>query len=74
MQPDPGLQFYKPGNSVNASGIYAVCHTQEHRGSQEVVLNVPQDSKGPTDPSNSPGYCLRMRMDLFQLLGQADLR
>lgn len=40
MQPDPGPQRYKPGDSVPASGIYSVSHTQEHRGLQEVVLMV----------------------------------
>jgi len=40
MQPDPGPQFYKPGDSVPASGIYTVCHTKEPRGLQDVVLMV----------------------------------
>jgi len=40
MQPDPGPQFYKPGDTVPASGIYAVGHAEEHRGLQEVVLMV----------------------------------
>lgn len=38
-QTQPDLdQFYKPGDTVPASGIYAVCHTKEHSGLQEVVL------------------------------------